>query len=113
MTESHCGVVHRLVSSLRVDKATGLDGSSARLLKEACPDIRPSLTHIINLSIRCRCFPDEGKISKVLPLNKEDIESDPNKYRPISFLPVVSKIMEKVIFKQLYEYLSHNNLPAG
>ena len=70
----------------------------------------PSLTHIINLSIRCGYFPDEWKISKVLPLYKEDIKSDPNNYRPISILPVVSKIIEKVIFKQLYEYLTHNNL---
>ena len=110
LNETHCGVVHRLVSSLRVDKATGLDGISARLLKEACPEIVPSLTHIINLFIRCGYFPDEWKISKVLPLYKEDIKSDPNNYRPISILPVVSKIIEKVIFKQLYEYLTHNNL---
>ena len=110
LNETHCGIFHRLVSYLRVDKATGLDGISARLLKEACPEIVPSLTHIINLSIRCGYFPDEWKISKVLPLYREDIKSDPNNYRPISILPVVSKIIEKVIFKQLYEYLTRNNL---
>ena len=48
----------------------------------------------------------------MLPLYKEDIKSDPNNYRPISILPVVSKIIEKVIFKQLYEYLTDNNLLA-
>jgi len=48
----------------------------------------------------------------VLPLYKEDIKSDPNNYRPVSILPVVSKIIEKVIFKQLYEYLTDNNLLA-
>ena len=47
LSESHCGVVHRLVSSLRVDKATGLDGISARLLREGCPEIVPSLAHTI------------------------------------------------------------------
>ena len=110
LNETHCGVVRRLVSSLRVDKATGIDGSSPRLLKEACPEIVPSLTHIINLSIRCGYFPDQWKISKVLHLYKEDIKSDPNNYRPISILPVVSKIIEKVVFKQFYEYLTHNML---
>ena len=97
---THCGVVHRSVSSLQLDKATGLDGTvqvttkrttqtrnwrngrissdegtrlrwiasaPARLLKDACPEIVPSLTHIINLSIRCGYFPDEWKISKVSP----------------------------------------------
>ena len=80
LNETHCGVVHRLVSSLRVDKATGLDDISARLLKEACPEIVPSLTHIINLSIRCGYFPDEWKIPKVLPSYKEDIKSDPDNF---------------------------------
>ena len=110
LNEISCDVVHRLVSSLQINKATGLDGISARLLKEACPKIVPSLTHIINLSIRSGCFPEEWKISKVLPLYKEDIKSYPNNYRPVSILPVVSKIIEKLIFKQLYEYLTDNNL---
>ena len=74
------------MSSLRVHKATRLAGISARLLKEACPEIVPSLTHIINLSIRCGYFPDEWKISGVLFLCKEDIKSDPNNYRPIYIL---------------------------
>ena len=72
--------------SLRVDKATRLDGISARLLKEACPELVPSLTHIINLSIRCGYFPDEWKICEVLFSYKEDIKSDPNNYRPIYIL---------------------------
>ena len=45
----------------------------------------------------------------MLPLYKEDIKSDPNNYRPISIQPVVSKIIDKVI----YEYLTDNNLLAG
>ena len=66
----------------------------------------PSLTHIINVSIRWGYFADEWNISKELPLYKKDIKSDLNNYRPISILPVVSKIIEKVIFKQLYKYLT-------
>ena len=96
LNKTPCGVVHHLVSSLRVNKATGPDGISARLLKEACPEIVPSLTDIINLSIWYGYFPDQWKISKGLPLYKEDIKSDPNNYRPISILPVVSKIIERL-----------------
>ena len=91
LNKTACGVVHHLVSSLRVNKATGLDGISARLLKEACPEIVPSLADIINL----------WKISKGLPLYKEDIKSNPNNYRPISILPVVSKIIERLFTNNL------------
>lgn len=98
MREIHCGVVQRLISFLQVNKATGLDGISARLLKEAGPVIVPSFTHIINLSIRTGYLPDNWKISKVLPVYKEDTNSDPNNYRPISILPTVNKITENAIF---------------
>ena len=90
--------------------ANNIPQLSVRLLKEAGPVIIPSLTHIVNLSIGSGCFPDKWKIFKVLPVYKEDIKSDPNNYRPISILPIVSKIIEKVIFNQRYEYLTSNNL---
>ena len=93
-----------------MNKAAGLDCISVRLLKESGQVIVPSLTYIINLSIRSGYFPDKWKISKVLPTYKDDIKSDPNNYRPISILPIVSKIIKKVIFNELYEYLICNNL---
>ena len=50
-----------------------------------------------------------------LPINVQTIGplfqvTDPNNYRPISVLPVVSKLIERVVFNQLYEYLNNNNL---
>ena len=55
-------------------------------------------------------FPDLLKISKVLPLYKKDDPVNFSNYRPISLLPSISKIFEKVIFKQLADYLEENNL---
>ena len=43
-------------------------------------------------------------------MSKEDLKTDPYNYRPISVLPVVSKLIERVVFNQLYEYLNDNNL---
>ena len=57
-------------------------------------------------------FPDKWKVAKVLPVYKDDIKSEASNYRPISILPIVSKIIEKIIFNQLYEYLTTNNLLA-
>ncbi len=55
-------------------------------------------------------FPDKLKIAKVTPVYKKDDETLFTNYRPISMLPSISKVFEKVIFKQLYEYFQSKNL---
>ena len=55
-------------------------------------------------------FPDALKIAKVKPLYKKGDNFCLNNYRPISFLPTISKIFERVMFTQLYSYLNANNL---
>ena len=57
-------------------------------------------------------FPDKWKVAKVLPVYMDDIKSEASNYRPISILPIGSKIIEKIIFNQLYEYLITNSLLA-
>lgn len=102
--------INELINALPLNKACGLDGISARLLKDAAPIIVPSLTFIINLSIRTGIFPDDWKIAKVTPIYKDEDKANPNNYRPISVLPVVTKLIERVIFDQLYSYLTGHNL---
>ena len=48
------------------------------------------------------------KRARVSPIFKEDLNNDPNNYWPISVLPVVSKLIERVVFNQLYEHLQNN-----
>ncbi len=55
-------------------------------------------------------FPDMLKIAKIIPIYKKDDETQLTNYRPISLLPTISKIFEKVIFKQLYKFFKNNNL---
>ena len=50
------------------------------------------------------------KIARVSPTYEENTKFDPNNYRPISVLPIISKILEKIVFHQLYIYLIENNL---
>ena len=97
LMETTNDIVYRLIQSMPLNKACGLDGISCRLLKEAAPVITTSLTYIINLSIRSGIFPDDWKIARVSPVFKEDIKSDPNNYRPISVLPIVSKLIERIV----------------
>ena len=79
-------------------------------MKEAALIITSSLTFIINLSIVTGIVPDEWKHARVSPAFKDGAKADPYNYRPISVLPVVSKLIERVVFNQFYGYLNENNL---
>ena len=68
------------------------------------------MTIIINQMLHSGIFPDALKVSKVIPLYKKDDKQLFSNYRPISLLPSISKIFEKVILLQLTEYLDKNNI---
>ena len=85
-------------------------GISSELLKLITGDISKCITLIINQSLHSGIFPDKLKIAKVTPIHKKgDIKLITN-FRPISVLPVISKIFETVICDQLSHYLESNNL---
>ena len=103
-------MVCSLLDKLCKSKATGLDKISAKLLRY-CPDLlSESLTVIFNCSINTGIFPDEWKCSKVIPLFKHGERRDLNNYRPISIIPVVAKVFERIIYDQIYAFLTDNNL---
>ena len=103
-------VVFKILEKLSSHKATGLDNISCRLLKEAAPIISVSLVMIINGSIDSGVFPSKWKIAKIFPLFKANDRTDPHNYRPISVLSTVSKVSERVVYDQLYAYLTENTL---
>ena len=55
-------------------------------------------------------FPDDLKIAKVVPLHKKNDVNIMNNYRPVSLLPAISKIFEKVAHHQLYNYFKNKKL---
>ena len=96
--------------SFRVVNATGLDGISVRVLKEALPVISSSLALIYNASISNGVFPAAFKIAKVLPLQKKDSTQERGNYPPISVLSILSKPLERHIASAYLQYLTSNNL---
>ena len=102
--------VFRLLNNLSISKSTGCDKIPAKILKYSASVITPSLTNLFNSSIGMGIFPSEWKIARVVPLHKKGSRSVLDNYRPISILPVISKIFEKILYEQLYEYFTTNNL---
>ena len=68
------------------------------------------ITTIVNQCLETGIFPDKLKIAKVIPHFKKGNPEQIDNYRPISIIPAISKIIEKVMFIQLYEYFNTNNL---
>ena len=98
-------IIH-LLCGLSTNKATGIDKISCKIIKIAAPAISDSLTFIFNQAITLSSFPDEWKMARVTPLYKNGQRNIPGNYRPISVLPAISKIMERILYNQLYNYLT-------
>ena len=100
----------KVLSSLQTNNSSGHDGISMKLLKFLSPALLKPLTIVINQSLLTGIFPDKLKIAKVVPLYKKDDPSLTDKYRPISLMPSISKLFEKIVFIQLTEYLKQTKL---
>ena len=102
--------VFKQVSNLKTNKSTGLDGISERLLKDAAAIIAPTLTDIFNQSLKSSVFLKIWKEGKVTPIYKSGDLSNMSNYRPITVLPILSKILERLVHTQIYSYLSENKI---
>ena len=102
--------LNNVIHNLRNKSSSGHDGISTRLLKFLSPAITQPLTMIINQSLLTGIFPEKLKIAKVIPLYKKGDRLIMGNYRPISLLPAISKLFEKVVYQQLYHYFTANNL---
>ena len=107
----HVDSVASTLRGLKACKATGLDKIPAKILKLSADIIEPSLTFIFNVSLATGIYIDEWKQARVTPIFKSEDERQCENYRPISILPVVSKVFEREIFRHLYSsYLTENSL---
>ena len=102
--------VERELKKLQRRKAAGIDNIPPGLLKDAAHPVSGPLTHIVNLSLSTGIVPSEWKVAKVTAIHKGGSTSDQNNFRPISVLPICSKILERAVHNQLSNYLESNNL---
>ena len=103
--------VFKKLQEVNVAKATGYDNIPNKILKIAAPVISKSSADLFNLSITTNTFPDDSrKVVKVFPPFKSGERNDPSNFRPISVLPTVARVFERLVYEQRYTYLTENNL---
>ena len=99
-----------IILSLNVNKAVDHDNIPAYFLKIAPFTIAPFLLILINYAFTNGIFPNNCKISKVIPIHKNGETNNPNNFRPISLLTCFSKILEKIIFKRITRFLNKHDV---
>ena len=78
--------------------ATGIDSIPNRALKDSAKLNAPSLTDLFNFSISTKTYSDDFTIAKVAPIFKKCDKADLNNYQPISVLPTIARVFEKLIY---------------
>ena len=96
--------------SLKINKSPVYDDISFNVVKKCFSSLCEPLKYLCNLSIEKGIFPDDLKIAKVTPIYKADDKSDLSNYRPISVLSCFSKILERIMYNRLYQYLTENKI---
>ena len=99
-----------MIDKLPSKSSSGVDGISTNLLKYIKYLISKPLTLIINQCLETGIFPSKLKIAKVIPILKKGDELIFDSYRPISILPSISKVFERIIFNQIHSYFHVNDL---
>ena len=97
--------IKRIVMSFQSNKAPGYDKVPMAVIKDALPCLLPALTDIENHSLLSSVFPASWKISEVIPLTKDGDLKLANNNRPVSLLPAMSKVCERVALNQFMAYM--------
>lgn len=98
--------IRKKIRMLKTSGTEGLDNISKTAIKDGVDILAAPLQHAVNLSIRLSTFPQDWKLARVKPIYKSKGESmDLGHYRPVSILGSLSKVLERVIFDQMFDYM--------
>ena len=103
-------VVQKLVKKIDISKSSGLSEVNSKSLKDAFAILIPELTHIFNESLETGIFPDAWSIGYITPIPKEGDPLEAGNWRPISILPLPSKLLEQAVHHQVNTFLDNNHI---
>jgi hypothetical protein len=95
---------------LKLNKSVGFDNISSNVIKKSIKYLTTPLLHVFNLSLKQGVYPEKLKIARVVPIFKSGDISNPENYRPISILPCLSKILERIMYNRILTFLNINNI---
>ena len=102
--------IDSIINGLNSNKAYGEDGFSPGLIKEFKASLCHPLEYIFNLSLTTGTVPNSLKTAKVIPLFKKGDVCSMSNYRPISLLSIFNKILEKIVYVRLHQFLVKNKV---
>ena len=111
--ETNTEEIIKLCKDININKASCIDNLSSEILRDARLIVPERIAQIFNTSFITGLVPDSWKIAKVTPLQKPGDRSDVNNLRPISLLPLPSKLIEKIVHKRIYNHCDEHGLLDG
>ena len=106
LNETDPGEVALLLSKLDITKSGDIYGINPKLIKDAGPAMAFNLSIIFNKCLTTGVFPQLLKTAKVIPIYKADSRMLASNYRPISLLPIIGKLFEKIIFSRITSFVN-------
>ena len=98
------------LKSIRNDCSSGYDNLPISLIKPIACHLGSPLTHIINSGIQENLFHQQWKIGKITPIPKTEHSTTPDQFRPVTVLPILSKIYERLMAKQIVTFIEESNI---
>ena len=102
--------MQKLLEDINPSKSAGLDNLTGKFLRDGASVLAAPISDLCNLSISLSIFTDDCKITELKPIYEKESKTEAKNYRPISLLPLISKIMEKLIHNQIQLFLDDNNI---
>lgn len=113
LTETSCDEVIRVCHQLKPKVSVGIDGILTKLLQCVTDVLAQPLIYMFNLSFNNVVFPTKLKIAKVVPIFKGVDAASLVNFRPVSVLPTISKIIEKLMYMRMMSFAIKHSLPSN
>ena len=106
-------LVKTIIRNLDISKTHGFDDISIRMVKLCDDSLVKPLSKAFQKCINSGVFPDSWKKSNIVPIHKKNDKQLINNYRPVSLLAICSKILERIIFNSIFQFIEENKLLNG